>query len=226
MVSHLYRLAARLALLGTFALGACTADEQPLTQLILVADTDVPNIDTIQFEVSEAAGTNIELAQTAHSATSGSAFVSLVRDQGSLGPITVVARGLRAGAVQVERTQHVSFVVDQTWVVPLHLFASCLKSPRCPAEQACDASGCIPQDLTEDQLLPWTGAPPPLNDTSGPLHDAGTSDAQVADAGSQTLRQCGDAGLVDIASNNAHCGGCDRSCPGGKPCVAGACGRP
>ena len=226
MVSQLDRWAARLVLLGTFTLGACAADERPLTQLILVADTDLPNIDTIQFEVSDAAGTKKELAQSAHSATSGSAFVSLVRDQGSPGPITVVARGLRAGAVLIERTQHVSFVADQTWVVPLHLFASCLKPPRCTAEQACDASGCIPKDLTEDQLLPWTGAPPPLNGTSGPLSDAGTSDAQVADGGSPTLRLCGDAGLVDIASNNAHCGACDRSCAGNRACVAGACAKP
>jgi hypothetical protein len=225
VVSQLERWAAVLWL-GTLALGACGADERPLTQLILVADTDVPNIDTIQFEVNEAPGPKKELAQAAHDASRGSAFVSLVHDQGSLGPITVVARGLRAGVVQIERTQRVSFVPDQTRVVPLHLFASCLRPPKCTADQACDASGCIPKDMTEAQLLPWTGTPPPLNYDTGPVSDAGTSDAQVPDAGSTSLRLCGDAGIVDIESNAAHCGACDKSCAGNRACMAGTCVKP
>lgn len=215
----------RLVALSTLVLGACAAEERPLTQLILVADTDVANVDTIQFEVSEAGQPELERAQAAYSASSGPAYVSLVRDEGSLGPLTVVARGLRAGAVQIERTQHVSFVAKQTRVVPLHLFASCLRPPRCTPEQACDGSGCIARDLSEAQLLPWTGAPPTLNGT-GPTTDAGLGDAQVADAGSPILRQCGAAGTVDIQSNVQHCGGCDKSCSANRTCVAGACVKP
>ena len=224
MVSPLRRATTRLGLLSTLVLGACAADERPLTQLILVADTDMANIDTIQFEVSEAGQPDQERAEAAHSATSGPAFVSLVRDEGSLGPLTVVARGLRGGMVQIERTQRVSFVDKQTRVVPLHLFASCLRPPRCSPEQACDDSGCIPKDLTEAQLPPWTGTPPALNDqTAG---DAGASDAQVADASNSMLRLCGDAGLVDLQNNDAHCGACDTSCNANRICIAGTCVRP
>lgn len=202
-------------------LGACAAEERPLTQLILVADTDVNNIDSIQFEVSGPGGSDKELAQATHSATTGPAFVSIVRDDGALGPLTVVARGLRGTNVAIERTQRVSFVAKQTRVVLLHLFASCLRSPRCPAEQACDGTGCIGQDLAEAQLPSWTGTPPRLSGTPG------GSDAGVNDAGGAVLRECGPAGTVDIQSNNDHCGKCESKCSGGgKTCIAGACVKP
>jgi hypothetical protein len=201
-------------------LGACAADERPLTQLILVADTDVNNVDTIQFDVRGPGGADKELAQAAHNTTTGPAFVSLVRDDGVLGPLTVVARGLRGTNVLIERTQHVSFVAKQTRVVLLHLFASCLKAPRCTAEQACDGSGCIGQDLTEAQLLTWTGTPPRLNGTSTP------NDGGVSDAGNAMLHECGAAGSVDIQSNVSHCGACDNKCSGGRVCTAGTCVKP
>jgi len=203
-------------------LGACAADERPLTQLILVADTDVNNIDAIQFEVSGPGGSDKELAQATHSATTGPAFVSIVRDDGVLGPLTVVARGLRGTNVVIERTQRVSFVAKQTRVVLLHLFASCLRAPRCSAEQACDSTGCIGQDLSEAQLPSWTGTPPPLHGT------ATATDGGVSDAGNPALRECGPAGSVDIQSNVAHCGACDRACVAGPhassaTCVAATC---
>jgi hypothetical protein len=224
------------------ALGACSADDRPLTQLILVADTDVNNIDSIQFEVSGLGSVDKETAQAAHSATTGPAFVSIVRDDGSLGPLTVVARGLRGNDVAIERTQRVSFVAKQTRVVLLHLFASCLRAPRCAAELACDGSGCIAQELSPAQLLTWTGTPPRLNGTPGPMDggssDAGPVDGAVSDAapgdgggsdaGNPILRECGAAGSVDIQSNVAHCGSCDRACTAGShytsaACLAGTC---
>jgi hypothetical protein len=228
-----------LATLGLLA--ACAADERPLTQLILVADTDVANVDTIQFEVSGPGGTDKELAQATHSATTGPAFVSIVRDDGVLGPLTVIARGLRGTNVLIERTQRVSFVAKQTRVVSLHLFASCLRAPRCAAEQACDNTGCIGQDLSEAQLSSWTGTPPTLTGASGGsdagvndagvndagVNDAGVNDAGVNDAGGAVLRECGPAGTVDIQSNNDHCGKCENKCSGGgKTCIAGACVKP
>lgn len=206
---------------------ACAAEDRPLTQLILVADTDVSNVDTIQFEITGPGGIDKEVAQAAHNATSGPAYVSLVRDDGVLGPLTVVARGLRGNNSLIERTHRVSFVPKQTRVVSLHLFASCLRPPRCTAEQACDATGCISQDVTEAQLSSWTGTPPRLNGTMVPS-DAGGSDAGVSDAGNPVLRECGAAGSVDLQSNVAHCGACDRACMAGPhatsaACVSGAC---
>lgn len=207
-------------------LAACAADERPLTQLILVADTDVNNVDTIQFEVSGPGGSDKELAQAMHSAMTGPAFVSIVRDDGVLGPLTVIARGLRGTNIAIERTQRVSFVAKQTRVVLLHLFASCLRAPRCPAEQACDGTGCISQDLSEAQLSSWTGTPPRLTGASGGS-DGGVSDAGVNDAGGAVFRECGPAGTVDIQSNNDHCGKCESKCNGGgKTCIAGACVKP
>jgi hypothetical protein len=204
------------ALLGLLALAltcACGQEERPITQLILVADTDIPDIDGIQFELAEPGGSATALAQAPHAPGGGPSYVSVVHGERSLGPLTVSARAMRRGVEQLARSQQVSFVRDQTRVVLLHLFASCMRPPRCPAEQSCDGSGCIPRLLSEAALQTWEGAPPSI---TGSAQDAGS--ASDADAG-----QCGEPAAVDLQTDHEHCGSCSTACNDKQTCVAGKC---
>lgn len=225
-------------LLGLHGAASCAQDERALTQLILVADTDISDLDAIQFTISGAAGAHAQTALASRGSDRTPSFVSVVRDEGASGPLTVTAIGLRRGMARLSRTQRVSFVEEQTRVVALHLFASCVKPPMppCDATQTCASGRCIAQVVPESDLLAWTGAPPPIGLIAGGdagardagAADAGASDADtLADDGGANYRECGAAGTVDIQSDVLHCGGCE-SCLNGDhyvsaACVAGAC---
>ncbi|MDB4973820.1 MAG: Tryptophan synthase alpha chain [Myxococcaceae bacterium] len=241
----------RLALLLTTVICACSQDENPATQLILVADTDSAEIERIRFEVRGTGHEDGLLAEAAHAPGSGPSYVSLERGEGGLGPLTVSATGFNhAGALRLSRTQRVSFVPRQTRVVLLHLFASCLGPPAitCSPADTCAASGCVAQELGESELLPWSGVAPGLSpkqadaatldagtpgaDASPPRRDAGpdAGDAEV-DAGPPELMSCGDAGVVDVQSDFSHCGNCTTACVSNIPamlhavssCMRGSC---
>ena len=178
-------------LLAALALGVgCGQDVVPLTQLILVADTDIPSVDTVQFEISSQDHSQNRTASAARTPNGAPSYVSLVHDEGSLGPITVSARGLHAGVFMVERTERVYFVQDETRVVPLHLLASCV-GVVCPESQTCAAGGCMSKDVAGSELPTWRGEPPHLG--GGTSADAGVDAG--ADAGL-------DAGIMDGGNNH------------------------
>jgi len=196
-------------------LGACSADTDPQTQLVLVADTDIPGIDLVTFDVSDLDGSVRRASAAQRMGDEGPSYVTVLREEGSLGPLRVTARALRQGASLVERVHTVSFAPDETRVVPLHLLARCV-GVSCGVGRTCGESGCTASAV--DALPAWTGAPPSLRD----LADAAiAADAGEADAGA--LVRCGDAGLVDVQSDALHCGACDVSCRGQRVCSAGVC---
>jgi Stigma-specific protein, Stig1 len=196
MVNARARLAPFLSCL-LLALG-CGQDTNPLTQLVLVADTDIQALDQVVFEISsEARGSRT--AQASRVGQSAPSYVSVVHEEGPLGPVTVSARGLHQGVELVQRTQLVYFVAGQTRVVPLSLLASC-QTVVCPLQQTCSASGCISQDLPAEALSAWNGEPPRLGAVAP--GDAGLSDAGAADAAVPEL----DAGAESDASIDAGMG--------------------
>lgn len=190
MVS-VYRQSFRAAclVLGV-ALTSCSAEPKAATQLILVADTDVDLVRTVEFEIS-APGAETKTARATRPADGQPVYLTLLRDQGPLGPLTITARGLFGTSPIVTRTHEVSFVEEQTLVVPLHLARVCVNR-ECPG-QTCNELGCTPHELDEESLAPWSGRPPELGDES-------------------MLVQCGSAGMVDVTRDPRHCGGCDMAC--------------
>jgi hypothetical protein len=175
-----------------------------LTELVLSADSDLV-LDQITFEVS-ADGVAPKTAQAARQG-SGPSYVSIVRDHGTLGPLTVVARGSYQNRELVHRTHVVSFVPGESLLVPLDLYSRCV-SAICLNSQTCGKDGCQAQAL--DDLPTWTGKAPAIEQ----------SDAGQDDAGGLTM--CG-SDLVDLASDAENCGSCGHGCWLWENCAAGTC---
>lgn len=212
------------------ALFGCSKSKTPVTELILVADTDITNLELVRFEVSE--GQRNESEEDTPRADGQPLTLGVVHSTGSLGPIRVSALGLRGGRTVVEHSAVVSFVPGKTLVVELHLLASC-EATRCLSTQTCNEGACVPNELDADQLSTWNGTAPEIADTFS--SDAGQGDAGIAgsDAGSRAdsgsdLVTCGNDQRVDLSSDVNHCGDCKTVCKtSGRntvaSCVAGAC---
>jgi hypothetical protein len=209
---------------------ACSKSERPITELVLVADTNIANVDSIEFSVTSEEDPTIHQSATrmfdSNTDTSPS-FLSVVREEGPLGPLLVKARALSNGTEVLSRTQRVSFVPEQTKVVELHLVETCI-NVSCPGA-TCSEDGCVP--LQVDALDPWTGAPPSIDDPgpdldAGSGQDAGAKDAASSDGGGGTggggdagtdaanppLTYCPLVGWVDLQSDPKHCNACQTEC--------------
>jgi len=208
MASGLRRACATAATLLLPLLSSCSQTAEPATQLILVADTDIDRIDVIEFRI-EASGVEPKSARATRPADGGPVYLTLLREGGPLGPLTVTARGLAESTLLLSRTHIVSFVPEQTLVVPLHLERACIV--RSCGEETCGGLECIPRELDEASLAPWSGAPPSLS-SAGPLV------------------QCEGDGMVDVTSDPDHCGACGSACTVGPglqhslaSCVSSTC---
>lgn len=212
------------------------------TQLMLVADTDITDLETVEFSV-DGPDREPSLASATPRADHAPLTLAVVREQGPLGPVYVAALGYRGGEVVVARKAEVAFVEGKTLVVPLHLVASCENS-GCAADQTCTETGCAP--VVVNALDGWRGAPPTLGAGTTGAMDAAlptVEDAEVPtttepdaalDAGIETARDanaedalvdasepdasppmpttCADAGVVDLQTNRYHCGSCNNAC--------------
>ena len=202
---------------------ACAKDEQARTELMLVADTDISDLDSIRFVVE--GDDRQESEEGALRGDGAPLTLGVVLDKGSAGPLTVSALGIRNGRTVIERTAYVSFVEGKTLVVELHLVTSC-ELKFCLPERTCTERGCEQSQLDEAQLDEWSGTSPELGSSQPDAGDAGVAnDAAVSPPG---LVTCGADQQVDLSSDPAHCGACQNACKvGGRntvaACVAGAC---
>jgi hypothetical protein len=217
-----------------YALGC--SEKTPRTQLMIVADTNISNLQAIRFEISGRDDRN-ESAETSLP-SDGPAMLALVQAGGSAGPLTITAKALRLGRTVVQRSAVVEFVPRQTRVVELHLLERCV-GVICSTGTSCTEQGCQNDELTSDDLPAWQGEAPSLGgvSTDASVQDAGSdaaSDASSSDAGDSALADsgltncgAGPAMAVDLQSNIEHCGVCRNAC---KPprnatamCVDGEC---
>ena len=226
MVKSLFGFALLTTLCALFV--SCAKDKKARTELMLVADTDIDNLDSIIFEVTD--GDRIESEEGSPRDGGEPLTLGVVLADGSSGPIRVSAQGMRAGRAVVERSAVVSFVPAKTLVVVLHLFASC-ESRRCLSNQTCSERGCESNQLDGDQLEEWTGSPPAIGGSlladGGGVSEAGALSDASSDAASG-LVTCGSDTKVDLLSNVDHCGDCKIACKASgrnlvAACVAGEC---
>jgi hypothetical protein len=218
---------------GSVALGC--SERTPRTQLMVVADTNISNLQAIRFEIS--GDDRNESAETALP-SDGPAMLALVQAGGSAGPLTITAKALRLGRTVVQRSAVVEFVPRQTRVVKLHLLERCV-GVVCATGSTCSEQGCRDDELTSDDLPAWHGDAPSLSGMnadagaqdagSDAAGDASSSDAADSALADSALTNCGmgPAAAVDLQSNVEHCGMCKNVC---KPvrnataiCVDGEC---
>ena len=169
----------RIALISLL-MPSCSQNEKALTQLMLVADTDVANLDAVRFLVVAEDGSHQDHAFVMRMGDAP-ITVNLVREQHTLGPLTITAQGIQAerSTPLVQRVQRVNFVANETRVVKLHLVEDCI-AKQCMAGQTCSETGCTAIDVPSDALDRWTGAPPRLAnadlDAGVPPQEAGARD--------------------------------------------------
>lgn len=233
-----------LALLSFVA--ACDGKLEPRTQLMLVADTDVPPPGTIAFEIMGPDG-RMEPGNGPFASTEElPRTLALVHTEGPLGPFTVSASiefsdGTTTPKQTITRTHTLSFVRGKTLLVPLHLARACLD--ECTGRACSETARCIETELDSATLAPYAGHPDRVfgldggtvpSDGGPAMPDAGATDSGVdggVDSGVVTdMRTCGDQ-QVDVLSDKDHCGQCGTQCPtapsgrrsSGAKCVAGKC---
>jgi hypothetical protein len=183
--------AALRALAWTLAIvcAACGGGTSPLTQIVVVVDSDlkVPGeLNAISIEVAGGNGA----AQTTLADLVGQSLprsLGLVHTTGELGPVRVRVQGLLGDTTVVERRAVVWFKQGQTLQLRMPLQRSCANSAglACEAEMTCDAGRCVSSDVSS--LPVWDGkvARFDVNDAAvgGGAGGAGGSNAGRAGSG-------------------------------------------
>jgi hypothetical protein len=103
-----------------------------------------------------------------------------------------------------------SATCDKTRVVPGSPESSFLFEKITSATPACGDRMPIGTELSAAEkgcIEQWIASLPP-------------SDGGAGDGGCET---CGGSGCVDLQTDAAHCGSCDKACPPGSTCAGGAC---
>ena len=193
-----------LVFLTSLALAGCSAGTAARTELLLVADTDIPRIDRIEFRI-EGPGKKPQRAEAKVSESSPAPHsLGVLYTGGSLEPLTLTATGYDGSKVVVSRQARVAFVKGKTRIVPLHLSQVCDGAPACKeAGFTCTERGCESSTLDGDNLDDWAGElpklPKPTRDGGGPVMDGMTrSDAGPPDAGKVGVDASVDAGMTPI----------------------------
>jgi hypothetical protein len=218
------RLALLVALLGF----GCATELVPRTELVLVADTDVPfdEIEMMGFEVTDRAGNPYPAVEAKLSSSADLPITFALNHAGGdkLGPVTVSSFVESKGRNRLERSHSVSFQPGKTLVVPLHLSVfcagnSCGNEPACFEQDCtCTERGCEAQQMGE--LEPWTGTPPSMEPGSPPpAEDAGMLDASMPIEDDAGMSVPEDAGLAMLCggesydlTDDEHCGSCENDC--------------
>ncbi len=249
MVKKLALLVA-LAGLARAGLASCAEDVPRRTELVLVADTDIARVETIEFSIKGPDG-RIKTAQgAAGSRAPGSRSLGFVYDGKTLGPFTLTATGLDQDDALLSRTAQVSFVEGKTLIVPLHLVESCIDVVCQKKAEQCTEYGCKPSELRSSELQSWDREAPGLPrwpgdggmgqseagtapDAGRPVRDAGTDgSAPMKPEGGLPEGGVGicDGETVDLSRDDRHCGECGNVCfaPAAQlhaenHCVQGTC---
>ena len=189
------------------ALFACAEEAKPLTELIVVVDSNLAVPGELDEIVVTTAGPDTTVREAVATLGPGQVavprYVTLAHEQGPLGPIAVRVTGKLNGSAVLERQAQVWFVAEHSLVLPLHLARQCLNF-ACPAAQTCTEAGCQPVAIDSQSLAAWDGHKPRLDNESD--SDAGGGPVEP-DAGEGVV----DAGADDAASmiNDAAVGEAD-----------------
>jgi hypothetical protein len=206
---------ARVRLVLLALLLSCSENAAPLTELVVVVDSDL----TVPAQLDEirvvAAGPDGDM-QTA-SARLGQDQPPLPRNVvlrhqgGPLGPFDVRVEGRRGGGNVLTREAEVSFERDRSLVLPMHLVSVC-RNTSCPDDESCTEHGCQPRAVDTDQLEEWSGEKPELEPGSTPAQDGGRPDASADGGAPADAAGVPDTGMC--VPRPEVCNGADDDCDG------------
>ena len=166
------RLSSVVAAALALALAGPGCSHPGVTQLIVVADTDLAipgDVDRIAIDVTGPSGMHASEMQTLRGTETLPFTLTVVPTSDVLGPVTIVASAAHAGTDVVSRRAVVTLVAGETRVVLMHLVRSCVGT-TCPSGQTCTERGCA---SVESPLYPWSGMPPRLGSDAGAAWDGG-----------------------------------------------------
>lgn len=195
-------MVSRYGLVGLLALATACGD--PLTEIVVVADTDlgVPaELDAIRLRVHGDPDRTEEALAAIGDGAARPVTLGLVSASGQ-GTLDVTVVGERAGTEIVRRTARVSFQRGRVLALRMDLLRSCVGT-SCGDGMTCAETGCRAIDVDAAELTEWSGEPPGL--------DAGAGDAGTRDAG-------GDA---HVDSGSPDSGAPDSGAPDSGPPDAG-----
>ncbi|UJR81301.1 hypothetical protein [Sandaracinus amylolyticus] len=215
------------AALAATALVAC--NERPLTQLIVVTDTDLAipaEATAIEIEVTAPDGTMQRVAGdlSGDAAITIPATLGVVHRGGALGPVEITARALHESTAIVERRARAFMVTGHTLVLTLHLERGCA-GVACAGDTTCEHGTCRAVLVDATELQDYDGTIPRL------AHDGSVGDGclgvELCNGVDDDCDDRIDEG-IDLQTNAMHCGACDRRCPAfgnsTPACIDGECG--
>ena len=210
-----------LAMVLCSAVLGCGGDAEPVTELLVVVDSDLPvpaELDAVRVEVTGAMAASATGSLTGPGATPLPRTVGLVHRGGALGPIEVNVVGTRGGTEVIRARAITSFVSGRTLILPMMLARTCA-GVTCGAGRTCSASDCVSADVDPETLEEWNGEVPRLDGGQCfPFEERCDGDDDDCDGRV-------DEGF-DLASDPANCGACGTSCARAHAtasCAAGAC---
>jgi len=186
------------------ALAVAGCSPAPLTELLVVADTDlaVPDALTgVRFVVEGPRGDVQEASVDFAAGDARPAVLALVHRGGPLGPLTVEVIGERGTQEVLTRTARVDFVSGQVLGLKVVLRAGCV-GVACGEGETCGELGCRSIDVEPDELAPWAPADAGVMDASGCACDDGVA---------CTIDVCRDGGCVHVPDPSA-CGDDGLAC--------------
>jgi hypothetical protein len=205
-----------LAMLLGIAASGLVACAEPLTEIVVVVDSDLPvpaGLDAVRVTVEGPSGIPVETSATLTGAGTARLPVTLgvrPRETGS-GTVRVRAVGARAGTERVAALARTNFVEGERLLLRMVLEAACV-DVRCAADETCSGGACV--DARRD--------PATLPRFDGSL-DLGVDLGAASDAGGDGPVVCPDAD--DDGHTSALCGGddCDDADPARNPDEAEVC---
>ena len=172
------------AVLGAAAgLPACADEPTPLTQIIVVVDTDLQmpvEIDMVSISVTGAL--NMPPVETSPSSAKLPLTLGLVHGSGPLGPVMVTVQGSLAGNAVVDHAAEVSFKAGKTLQLALPLLRACEElGSVCSSGQTCSSGECVARAL--ETLPEFAGVAGASASGSGGSSTAAGHSGSAADSG-------------------------------------------
>jgi hypothetical protein len=180
-------------LLGLFA---CSSDITPLTQIVVVVDSDleVPTeLNALSIDVSPAKGTSSAMASLTD-VDDLPRSLGIVNSGTALGPVRVTVQGWLGDMPVVTRTAEVWFRKDKSVRLSLRLTRACRDLlAQCDDGRSCDDGACVDEAIAD--LPAWTGKLPPHSSMT--MSDGDGGEPPAADGGDASAAARGGDGGGD-----------------------------